>query len=131
MKPTPERARPVYVVSEPVLGPADQVVAAITGPSVRLADLEVLLRRLLLTAPAAAPPPRPASTRMEAMLKCLLSTAPAQASAPRHATTDIETILQHLRTGTLVHVPLSRPATVRRYIGIRQCVFPVVNMPTV
>ena len=99
MKQAPERSRPVYEVSEPVLGPADQVVAAVTEPSVRLADLEVLLRRLLPTAPALAPPPRPASTRIEVMLKRLLSTTPAQAPPSRPAITDIETILQRLLPG--------------------------------
>ena len=70
VKPAPERARLVYALSEPALGPADQVVAAVTGTSVNLADLKVLLRCLLRT--ALAPPPRPASTRIEAMLKRLL-----------------------------------------------------------
>ena len=56
MKPASERAQPVYAVSELMLGLADQVVAAIAGTSVNLADLEVLLRRLLPTAPAQASP---------------------------------------------------------------------------
>ena len=43
-------------LSEPAFGPADQVVAAVTTPSVGTADLEALLRRLLPTAPAHAPP---------------------------------------------------------------------------
>ena len=94
----------MYAVSEPVLGLLDQVITAITGPLVRLADLEVLLRCLLLT--TLAPPPRPASTMMEAMLKRLLSTAPSQAPSPGHATMDIEIILQCLLSGTPVQVPL-------------------------
>ena len=32
MKPTPERARPVYTVNEPACMPADQVVAAVAVP---------------------------------------------------------------------------------------------------
>ena len=79
--------RPVYAVSKRVLTPADEVIAAVTGPSVRLTDLEVLLRCLLPTTPA----PRLASTGIEALLKCLLSTTPAHAQAPppRPATMDI------------------------------------------
>ena len=48
VKPMPDRARPVYTVSEPACMPADQVVAAVTVPSVGLGDLEALLRRLFL-----------------------------------------------------------------------------------
>ena len=44
VKPMLERAQPVYAVSESTLGPTEQVVAAITGPSVGLADLETVLR---------------------------------------------------------------------------------------
>ena len=56
MKLTPERARLVYAVSEPALGPTEQVVAAVTGPSVGLADLEVMLKRLLPAVPIPTPP---------------------------------------------------------------------------
>ena len=49
VKPTLERARPVYTVKEPACMLAEQVVAAITTPSVGLGDLETLLRRLLPT----------------------------------------------------------------------------------
>ena len=58
VKLTLERAQPVYAVSESTLGPTEQVVAAVTGPSVRLADLET--------------PSRSAPTEIEAMLKRLL-----------------------------------------------------------
>ena len=51
VKPTPEKAQPVYTVSEPACVPVDQVVAAVTAPSVGLSDLEALLRRLFPTAP--------------------------------------------------------------------------------
>ena len=39
-KPTPEKVRRVCVVSETTFVPTEQVVAAVTSPSVRLADLE-------------------------------------------------------------------------------------------
>ena len=51
VKPTPEKARPVYAVSEPTLVPTEQVVAAVTGPLVGLANLEVMLKRQLLAVP--------------------------------------------------------------------------------
>ena len=51
VKPTPERARPVYMVNEPARVLADQVVPAVTMPSVRLGDFEALLRHLLPTMP--------------------------------------------------------------------------------
>ena len=94
VKPTPERARPVNTLSEPACVPADQVVVAVTAPSVGLGDLGALLRHLLLTALVQAPPPRPVPTEMEIMLECLLSNAP---TPPARATiTDIETMLQRL-----------------------------------
>ena len=43
MKPMPERVRPVYTMNEPAFVPADQVMAAVTAPAVRLGDLEALL----------------------------------------------------------------------------------------
>ena len=49
---TSERVWPVYVVIEPALGSMEQVIAAITGPSVELADLEAMLKRLLPAVPA-------------------------------------------------------------------------------
>ena len=56
-KPTLERAQPVYAVSEPTLRPKEQIATAVTGPSVGLADLETMLKRLLPSVPAQAPPP--------------------------------------------------------------------------
>ena len=56
VKPMPEKAWPVYAVSEPTLLPMEQVIAAVTGPSVGLADLEAMLKRLLPAVPAQAPP---------------------------------------------------------------------------
>ena len=46
VKPTPERARPVYVVGEPTLVLTEQVIAAVTGPSVGFANLKAMLKRL-------------------------------------------------------------------------------------
>ena len=68
----------MYVVSKPTFMLMEQVVAGITGPSVGLADLETMLKRLLPTVPAQAPPPRPAPTDIKAMLKCLLPTQAPQ-----------------------------------------------------
>ena len=56
VNPASERNRPVYMVSELACVPADQVVAAVTAPSVGLIDIEALLSRLLRTAPEQAPP---------------------------------------------------------------------------
>ena len=56
-KPTPERAQPLYPVSETAFVPADQIVTAVTAPSVGPADLKALLRRLPPTVPAQVPPP--------------------------------------------------------------------------
>ena len=89
VKPMPGKARLVYAVSEPTIVPTKQVVAAVTGPSVGLANLE-------------------------AMLKRLLPDVPAQAPLPRSATTDIEVLLKRLLTGTLTQTPQPRPATDRR-----------------
>ena len=75
------RHRPVFMVSEPAAMPVDRVVAAVTTPSVRLADLETLLKRLLLNMLASAPPPWPVPTEIETMLICLLLSAPAPAPA--------------------------------------------------
>ena len=86
VKPTLERVQPVYVVSEPTLGLTEQVVAAVTGPSVGLADLETMLKHLLPAVPAQAPPPRSAPTEIEAMLKGLLPGTLTQAPQPRPAT---------------------------------------------
>ena len=68
----PEKARLVYAVSEPTRVQMEQVVAAVTGPSVGLVDLEAMLKCLLPTMPAQSPTPRPAPTDIETMLKCLL-----------------------------------------------------------
>ena len=107
MKPTPERAQPMYTESEPVCVPADQVVPAVTALSVGVGELESLLRRLLLT----APPPRPVPT--EIMLKRLISNGPAPAPPPRTAITDMETMLQRLLTGTPTWAPLPQPVPIR------------------
>ena len=40
VKLSPERARPLYAVSEPAFVSVDQVVAAVTAPSLGPADLE-------------------------------------------------------------------------------------------
>ena len=84
MIPTPEKARLVYAVSE--LGSTEQIVAAVTGPSVGLADLEAMLKRLLLAVPAQAPPPRSPPTNIEAMLKRLRPGTPTPAPQPHPAT---------------------------------------------
>ena len=67
VKPMLERAQPVYAVSEPTLGPTEQVITAVSRTSVGLADLETMLKRLLPAVPAQAPPPRSAPTEIEAM----------------------------------------------------------------
>ena len=89
VKPTPEKARPVYAVSKPTLMPTEQVIAAVTGPSVGLADLE-------------------------AMLKHLLPAVSAQALPPHSVSIDIEAILKRLLPGTLTQAPQPRPETTRR-----------------
>ena len=91
VKPTPERAQPVYEVSEPTRRRTEQVVAAVTGPSVGLADLETMLKCLLPAVPAQAqaPPSSSAPTDLETMLTCLLPAEPAQAPPPRSAPTEI------------------------------------------
>ena len=83
----------MYAVSEPTLVLTKQVVTAVTGPSVRLADLEAMLKRLIPAVPAQAPPP--ALTDIEAMLKRLLPGTLTQAPQPRPATThrDWSTVL--------------------------------------
>ena len=73
----------MYAVSEQTLVPTEQVIAAITGPSVGLADLEAMLKRLLPTVLAQAPPPHTAPTDIEAMLKRVLTGTPTQAPQPR------------------------------------------------
>ena len=65
MKPTPERALPVYTMDEPACTPADRVVVAVTAPLLEAGKLEALLRCLLPTAPVLTPPPRPMPTNME------------------------------------------------------------------
>ena len=89
VKPMPERAQPMYAVSEPMLGPTEQVVAAVTGPLVGLADLETMLKCLLPAVPAQAPPPRSVPTDLAMMLTCLLPALPAQAPPPHSASTEI------------------------------------------
>ena len=63
VKLTLKRAKPVYAVSEPTLGPMEQVVAAFTGPSVGLTNLETMLKHLLPAILAQAPPPCSAPNR--------------------------------------------------------------------
>ena len=75
VKPIPERAQPV---SESMLGPTEQVVAAVTGPLVGLADLETMLKCLLPAVPAQAPLPRSVPTDLEMMLTCLLPAVPIE-----------------------------------------------------
>ena len=77
---------PVYAVNEPTLVLTEQVVAAVTGHLVGLADLEVMLKRLLAAVLAQAPPPRPAPTDIGAMLKRLLPEPPTQGSQPHPVT---------------------------------------------
>ena len=116
VKPTPERARPLYTVNEPACMLADQVMAAVTMPSVGLGDLEASLRHLLPTAPVQAPQPRPVPTEMEIMPECLPPNVPAPAPAPmpRTAITDTETMLQSLLPGTPTRALRSRPVTAHR-----------------
>ena len=112
VKPAPERARPVYTVNEP----ADQAVGAVAAPPVGLGDLEALLRCLLPTAPVQTPPPRPVPTEMEILLERLLSTAPIPAPTPppRTAITGMETLLQCLLPGTPIPASRPRPVQARR-----------------
>ena len=88
VKPALEGTRSVYNVSEPVVMPADRVVAVVATPSLALADLE-----MLSSVPAPAPLPRPVPVDIETVLECLmLSTpAPVPASPLRSTPTDIET----------------------------------------
>ena len=94
VKPTPERAQPVYAVSELTLGPTEPVVAAVTGPTVGLANFETMLKLLLPAILAQAPPPLSAPTDVETMLIGLLLAVPAQAPSPRSAPTEIEAMLK-------------------------------------
>ena len=57
VKPMLERVQLMHAVSEPTLGPTEQVVAAVTGPSLGLADVEAMLKHLPTAIPAQAPPP--------------------------------------------------------------------------
>ena len=71
--PAPERTQSVYTVSEPAVMPADQVVAFVVTPAVGLADM--LLKQLLSSVPAMAPPPHPVPAEMETVLARLLSSS--------------------------------------------------------
>ena len=82
VKPTLERAQPVYAASESLLGPPEQIVEAVNGPLVGLADIETMLKRLFPAVPAQSPAPRPAPTELEAMLKRLLPGTLTQAPSP-------------------------------------------------
>ena len=121
VKPTLKRAQPVHEVSEPTLGPTEQIVAAITGPSVGLANLGTMLKCLLPAIPAQAPPPLSAATDLETMLKRLLPAVPAQALQPRSAPTEIEAMLKRLFPGTLTQAPQPRPAIARRDWAVVLC----------
>ena len=113
VKPTPESPQPVYAVSELTLGLTEQVtVAAVTGPSVRLAYLETMLKRLLPYVPAQAPPPRFVPTDLETMLTRMLLAVPAQ--PPRPASTEIEAMLKRLLLGKPTQAPKPRPVIARR-----------------
>ena len=81
------------MICDPAVMPADQVVAAIATPLVGLADLEMLLKRLLPS--VLAPPILPVPSEIETVLARLLSSTPAlvPASPSRSTTTDIETML--------------------------------------
>ena len=97
--------------------PADRVVAAVATPSVGLADLEMLLKRLLPSVPAPALPPRPVPAEIETVLARLLAwtPAPVPASPSWSATTDIETMLRRLLLpGTPTPTPRSNPVPARR-----------------
>ena len=83
--------------------PADQVVAAVTTPSVETADLEALLRRLLL-------PHRHRDSNHAG--KPIFDSAGTAASP---ALMDIETLLQRLLPVPPTQAPWSRPVTARRY----------------
>ena len=102
------------VVSELTFVPTEQVVAAVTGPSVSLANLETMLKHLLPAVPAQAPPPLSAPTDLKTMLKRLLPVVPAQAPPPHSAPTDIEAMLKHLLPGTPTLAPQPLPVTARR-----------------
>ena len=108
MKPKPEKTWPMYKVNEPACVPADQVVAAVGAPLVGLGDIEALLRRLLLTTPVQAPPPRPVPTKMEIMLERLLSNAAAPLPL-RTAITEMETMLECLLPGAPTQTLRPRP----------------------
>ena len=123
MQPTDGKARPVYAVSEPAHRPADQVVAAITGPSGGLAELGALLRRLVPTTPAQPPPPHPVPTEIETMLERLLSTAPAPGLSSRAALMDIETMLQRLLPVAPTQAPRSGLVTDSRDWDTIVCFF--------
>ena len=108
LKPTLERARPVYTANESTCVPADQVVTAFTVHSVGLGDLKAFLRRLLPTAPVQTLPPRPVPTEMEIMLEHLLLNAPV-----RTAITEMETLLQCLLPGATTRALWPRPVLAR------------------
>ena len=112
--PAPERTRSVYTVSEPAVMTADQVVATVVTPVVGLADIKLLLKRLLLSVPAPAPPPRPVPAEMEPVLAHLLSSTPAPVPALLSRSTDIETMLWRLLLpGTPTLAPRSNPVSAR------------------
>ena len=115
VKPAPEKTRSVYTVSEPAVMPADRVVADVATPSLGLADLEMLLRRLLPSVPA--PLPRPVPAEIEIVWECLLSSTLAlvPVSPSRSATMGMETMLRRLLLpGTATPAPRSNPVPVRR-----------------
>ena len=74
----------MYAVSELMLGPTEQVVAAVTGPSVGIANFETMLPAIQ------APPPLSATTDLKMMLIRPLPAVPAQTQPPRSAPMEIE-----------------------------------------
>ena len=108
----------VYSVSDQVVRPVDRVVTAVATPLLGLADLETLLKRLLLSTTAPAPPPGPVPGEIETMLERLLSLLPVQvqASLPRSATTDMESVLQCRDWITVVCFSCGRPGH-----GVSKC----------
>ena len=123
-----ERAQPAYAVNEPTLRPTEQIIAAVTGPSVGLADLETMLKHLLPDVPAQAPPPLSAPTDLKTMLKRLLPAVLAQAPLPLSAPTNLETMLKRLLPVVTAHAPPPRP-TPTELEAILKCLLPGTLTP--
>ena len=124
--PAPERTRSVYTVS----GIRQSCRQAVGTPAVGLADIDMLLKRLLSSVPAPAPPPRPVPAEMETVLACLLSSTPAPVPALPSRSTDIESMLRRLLLpGMLTPAPRSNPVQAGSDWTSVVC-FPVVNRAT-